>query len=336
MKYILAYFFLSIGTIICAAETDTTYYEFWNIDSLTNIGGYSVTTYGEPKVIVTDSGKTIEFDGVDDAIIVDNNPFGDTKEFTFEVLFKPYSGEPNITNEPRFVCFWDPNDAKGPRMTIEVRVTNTNQWYFDGFLKTDTEQLTLIDATKTHPTDQWTHAAVTYKNNVFTTYVNGQKELSGTVGYTSKVFNTTGKTSVGARYSLEKWFNGTIKSIKVTHKALTPAEFFISDTTIADTNSTDTTTTTSIIQDFPGNNSPEIYPVPAKNELYITNSAENVLPVSTFITSTSGELVYQSSQEYVYSENTQILDIASLQNGIYYVGLQYQNYFITRKICVLH
>ncbi|MBN1416895.1 MAG: T9SS type A sorting domain-containing protein [Bacteroidales bacterium] len=326
LKLWLSVCFVSVGIVSLAGEADTVFYEFWDINSLTTIGGHGVTVYGEPSVIATEKGNAVFFDGVNDALIIDKNPFGDTKAFTFEVLFKPEGGQPNITNEPRFVCFWDPEDADGPRMTIEIRVTASNEWYFDGYLKTDKEGLTLIDETKTHPTSRWMHAAVTYKDNIFTTYVNGQQELSGTVSYTSKVFNSTGKTSVGARYNLARWYNGVIRAIKVSHDALTPEEFF----SVPDTNAT---LDEGIVHD---GNAMEIYPVPAKNELWLRNFAGNDIPQSVSVTSMTGQIVYQSYLADNDVHNSPKLDVSDLPNGIYFVGLQYQNYWLTRKICIMH
>ena len=312
-----------------AVVKDTVYYEIWNVNSLSSIGGHSVTASGEPVVVSTEKGLAVQFDGVNDILVVDNNPIGDAKEFTFEVYFKPFSGQTNITNQPRFVCFWDPNDANGPRMTIEIRATASNEWYFDGFLKTDIDQKTLIDATKTHSTDQWMHAAVTYKDNIFTSYVNGEQELDTTITYTSKVFNTSGKASIGARYNNTYWFNGIIRAIKVTHKALTPAEFFtISDTTVVYTEAKSITKR---------DNQVEVFPNPSKNEIIVRDmSGKNISPLSLSIVSVSGQEVYKKHFSNNKNEFFHTINVSHLCNGIYFVGLQYPGHYITRKISIQH
>ncbi|MBN2274287.1 MAG: T9SS type A sorting domain-containing protein [Bacteroidales bacterium] len=329
MKYlnlITLYLLVCAGSATIANDADTVFYEYWDINSLSSIGGYEVTKYGNPSVVETEKGQAVFFDGVDDALFINNNPFGDAKEFTFEVLFKPSGGEPNITSEPRFVCFWDPDDANGPRMTIEIRVTASGEWYFDGFLKTDKESLTLIDDTKTHPADQWMHAAVTYKDNHFTTFVNGQQELSGTVGYTSKIFNTSGKTSVGARYNLARWYNGAIRAIKVTHAAITPEEFF----------SVDDTTTNSFEEILPGADDMEIYPVPAHREINIRDINKDEIPLSVAITDMTGLKVYQSNLKADDSNATYKIDVSHLPEGVYFIILEYPDYSVTHKISILH
>jgi len=327
MKYLkLLLFFILVRSclISLAEEPDTVFYEYWDINSLTMVGGHDVTLYGEPAVVSTDKGDALHFDGINDALFVHKNPIGDAKEFTFEVLFRPAGGQPNMANEPRFICFWDPEESDGPRMTIEIRVTASNEWYFDAFLKTDVAKLTLIDATKTHPAGQWMHAAVTYKDHVFTTYVNGLQELSGTIGYTAKVLNATGKTSVGARYNLVNWYDGEIRAIKVTHAAITPGEFF----SVADTAVPSGTEISS------GFDSMDIYPVPAHHKVFISEIAGDRLPLSVALTSITGQTFYH--EKYSGPGSLQELDVTDLPNGVYFVELHFSGSTITRKISVVH
>jgi len=108
---------------------------------------------------------------------------------------------------------------------IELRITADNQWYLDGYINTDNDDLTLINASLIHPTGEWMHAAVTYKDNLFKTYVNGVEELNGTVTYSSNIVAATAMTSLGARMNQKNWYHGLIKTFKVTRKALSPAEF---------------------------------------------------------------------------------------------------------------
>jgi hypothetical protein len=325
LKIYLTGLLINVAAISFADVADTVFYKFWDICSLTNIGGYDATLNGAPAVVKTEKGDAVLFDGIDDALFINDNPFGDAKEFTFEVLFKPAGGQPNIGNEPRFVCFWDPEDATGPRMTIEIRVTNDNQWYFDGFLKTDRGSLTLIDETKTHPTGEWMHAAVTYKDNTLSTFVNGQQELTDTVGYASKVFNTTGKTSVGARYNLTRWYNGLIKAIKVTHAALPPEEFFSIPDTLLDGDREMHSET----------NSMEIYPVPVQHELHLRDLWNHDLPLTVSITGITGQVFYHAGFLPENAMAEQVIDVSHFHNGIYFVVMQYNDYCHTRKIWIM-
>jgi hypothetical protein len=149
MKYLhcLLVIIIFLGNVSWASNTDTTYFKLWNINSLESIGGHSVTVYGNPKVVDTDKGKVVQFDGNGDILLVDANPIGSATEFTIEVVFKPDAGI-NITNQPLFIHIQGTKDADAKRITIELRVNNQNEWYLDGFLKTDITNLTLSDSTK--------------------------------------------------------------------------------------------------------------------------------------------------------------------------------------------
>ncbi|MGD9201146.1 MAG: LamG domain-containing protein, partial [Chitinispirillia bacterium] len=73
----------------------------WNIDSIDTIGGFPVTVLGDPNVIdIPDGEKAVEFDGIDDGLVINTNPLVGLAEFTVEVLFNPYTGGPF---EQRFV-----------------------------------------------------------------------------------------------------------------------------------------------------------------------------------------------------------------------------------------
>jgi len=75
----------SFGQFVRSSNPD---FQIWELKSLKKIGGHKVQVFGNPQVVKTDIGKAIKFDGVDDRILVDNNPIGAAKEFTIEVIFK--------------------------------------------------------------------------------------------------------------------------------------------------------------------------------------------------------------------------------------------------------
>ncbi|MFO7668606.1 MAG: LamG-like jellyroll fold domain-containing protein [Bacteroidales bacterium] len=214
----------SIGVSIY--DSDTVYYELWDISNLENFGGHTVTALGDPQVVSTEMGNAVQFDGVEDRLLVDFNPIMDAKEFTVELIFKPDACYPNQT-EPRFLHIQDPDDPQAKRVMIELRINADNQCYLDGFINTDSDNLTLIDETLVHPTEVWQHVAITYKDSTFTTYFNGIKELSGTLHYTDAIVNTHGKTSLGGRMNHVSFYAGLIKTLKVTHTCLEPEDFII-------------------------------------------------------------------------------------------------------------
>lgn len=207
-----------------ASETDTVYFEVWELNSLKKIGGHSLQVSGNPQIVNTEYGKAMKFNGIDDKLLVDNNPIGDAKEYTVEVVFKPDPAY-DISNAPRFIHFQDPDDTLAKRVLIELRITQEKEWYLDGYMLTDAGEKTLVNKTLTHPTGVWIHAALTYKDNTLKTFVNGIQELSGTVTYTEKLINKTGKTSIGGRMDNRNYYCGLIKTLKITRKALDPKDF---------------------------------------------------------------------------------------------------------------
>ena len=113
----------------------------WNVDNQKSIGGHQVTVVGKPRVIETNQGKAIEFDGRGDGLFVAANPLADLKEFTVEVIFRPEGGK----FEQRFmhIAETDPETGqnvklvgrgdRNPRLMFEVRVTDAG-WYLDTFV----------------------------------------------------------------------------------------------------------------------------------------------------------------------------------------------------------
>ena len=61
----------------------------WTFDRLDNIGGHKTTVLGEPRIIDSPVGKAVEFDGVDDALFIDNHPLAGAAAFTWEAIFRP-------------------------------------------------------------------------------------------------------------------------------------------------------------------------------------------------------------------------------------------------------
>ncbi len=208
------------------ATQDSPYYEIWEIDNLEKIGNHEVLVKGNPEVVRSEIGPAVRFDGDGDMLIVNANPIGESKEFTVEIIFKPDTFV-SANRDPRFVHIQDPDDPQNKRVMMELRINEQDQCYFDGYLLTDLENLTLVDETLVHPTGQWLHAAITYENGVFKTFMDGIEELSGRINYGQIILGNAGLTSIGARMDERNWYRGLIKSLKITHAALTPEEFLL-------------------------------------------------------------------------------------------------------------
>jgi len=213
MKKSLLLLSMTLSLLISNAQVKTV---FWRVDNLTQIGGNAVTVSGSPKVIQTEVGPAVEFDGIKDGLLVANNPMNGATEFTIEIIIKPYSGG---AVEQRYLHFQQDDNN---RILAELRNNNNSNWSLDTFIKSGNSSQTLLDYSLVHSLDNWAHIALVYKDGVMTDYVNGVKELVGSVNY--QVVNS-GQTSLGVRMNQVSWFKGAIYSLKVTHAALSPAEF---------------------------------------------------------------------------------------------------------------
>lgn len=189
----------------------------WNVDNLQTIGGHAVTVLGKPRVIETEKGKAIEFDGKSDGLIVDANPLADLKAFTAEVIFKPTAGGPK---EQRFLHF-QPKEGD-ERLLFETRLTPDGKWFLDTYLQSGKAKLTLFADKFHHPLDTWQHAAVVMDGKTMRHYVNGKEEMSGDV---EPAPLAAGQTSIGMRFNRVFWYQGAIRQIRVSPGVLKPAEF---------------------------------------------------------------------------------------------------------------
>ena len=176
---------------------------------------------GNPKTGTSVLGNSVFFDGDADRIVVHQNPLAGADEFTIEIIIYPNDVYPN-NPEPRFFHI-ESADNPDRRVTMELRLNDNHQWYLDSFIKADDQALALIDATLTHPTEQWAHAAMTFKDQIFTSYVNGKQELSAQTQFLPIAIHA--KTSIGARMNKVHWFNGGIYAIHISPKALEPKDF---------------------------------------------------------------------------------------------------------------
>ncbi len=187
----------------------------WKIDNPECIGGHQVTVLGNPQIITTDAGPALLFDGENDAVIVQTNPIAGARSFTVEIVFRP---DPGGAAEQRFLHM---QSKETRRLLIETRVRG-NDWFLDTFLKFDDSDRTLQAKEKLHPLGGWYHAALVYDGRKMHHYVNGVREISGTVAFSPL---EPGQTSIGCRLNRVFWFKGAIRRIRVTHAVLRPEEF---------------------------------------------------------------------------------------------------------------
>jgi len=193
----------------------------WTFDRLENIGGHKTSVLGQPKIIDSPIGKAVEFDGVDDALFIDNHPLAGAKTFTWEAIFRPDGGE----REQRWFHLSELNPQTGAdtdnRMLFEIRVVG-DQWFLDSFIQSGTENKALMNRQALHPLGAWYHVASVYDGREFRNYVNGVQEGSAQLQLAP---HGPGHTSVGVRINKVFYFKGAVHLARFTRKALSPSEF---------------------------------------------------------------------------------------------------------------
>ena len=201
----------------------------WNLNRTDSIGGYKTTALTEyPSLTSSTQGEALLFDGINDAIFIENNPIGNTSSFSIEVMLKPDSSANPLNVEQRYIHIrGKENDNR--RVLLELRLTNDQKWFFDTYIRSEFNGLTLIDSSLTHQTGKWYHIALVYDKGIMHHYVNGVEEASGEVTY---VPIGDGQISIGARQNPRSWFKGEISLIKFTRRALPPNDFLFTKTGI--------------------------------------------------------------------------------------------------------
>jgi hypothetical protein len=210
--------FLLAGPIVWGAPRT----EVWTFDRLDKIGGLRTTVVGHPHVIKTPLGKAVQFNGVDDALFIPEQPLAGAETFTFEAIFRPESGG---APEQRWFHLAEQDPKTGQdtdsRFLFEIRVIG-GQWCLDAFVHTPTVDKALLYRNMLHPLDVWHHVAMVYDGKEFSSYVNGELQGKAVIQFTPE---GPGHSSVGVRINKMYYFKGSVRQARFTRRALTPAEF---------------------------------------------------------------------------------------------------------------
>ena len=183
----------------------------WTLDRLDRVGGHAVTVLGAPRVVETDIGPAVEFDGARDGLQLDVNPIAGLERFTIEVLFQPASGGPE---EQRFLHVEEA--TTGNRALLETRMLPGDAWCLDTFLRYGDASLPLIDRGAAHSTGRWHVVALTFDGKTMAHYVDGAREAAGEVAFRPL---GPGRTSIGVRLNRVSWFKGRIRQVRFTPRA---------------------------------------------------------------------------------------------------------------------
>lgn len=194
-----------------------------NLDTIPALSDPETSVHGYPFLTSDSCHKGTMFNGINDQLLIRKSPLANAEQFTVQAVIFPMDSILN-SPQPRLIHLEDPAKPE-QRITLELRLSEENNWYFDAFISSERGSVTLKSAALLHPLNQWHHIAVTYKNHNFTTYVNGIKELSAQVPYTP--LSSEAMISVGARMNLKYWYKGIISMLSFKTTALSPDHFSI-------------------------------------------------------------------------------------------------------------
>lgn len=193
----------------------------WTFDRLENIGGHRTTLLGEPRLIDSPAGRAVEFDGVDDALFIEDHPLAGARTFTLEAIFRPDGGQA----EQRWLHLSERDPATGKdtdnRMLLEIRVAG-DQWFLDSYQQSGTASKALLNRKALHAVGAWYHVATVYDGQELRNHVDGVQEGAFPVDLAP---HGPGHTSVGARITKVSYFKGAVRLARFTRRALSPPEF---------------------------------------------------------------------------------------------------------------
>lgn len=177
----------------------------------------NIQTNGNPLLVDSPFGEAVWFDGIDDAVFLNEMPLKSLQEFTVEMIFRP---DTNAPFEQRVLHI---GESRADRILLEIRAVDTN-WYFDGYACSGLNKKALADEKLIHPLGQWYHVAFVVTPTKLTTYVNGKKELEEPFSFLPI---QTGQTSFGVRMNKVSWFKGAIYKIRISPKQIDPKQFIL-------------------------------------------------------------------------------------------------------------
>jgi hypothetical protein len=210
-RIVAAILFITLGAAGCATSPAQ---RTWRLERADSIGGHATEVLGNPAAINDGGRKALCFNGVSDGIVVPVNPIEAWPRFTIEVLFRP---DGDGREEQRFLHIQDEAER---RVLLETRVTGEDTWSLDTFLHSAaSDRLTLLDRSKSQPTNRWYRAALVYDGARMSHYVDGVKQLEGAVRFPPM---SDGRTSLGVRLNRIHWFKGCIAVVRFTADAHPP------------------------------------------------------------------------------------------------------------------
>lgn len=191
----------------------------WVFDRLSNIGGVDTMVEGDPILVDSPYGKAVQFDGVDDRLVIGKHPLAGMGQFTFQALFRPDGGA--------FAQRWfhlneeDSTPGAAPsatRILFEIRVKD-GAWSLDAFATGQGYKQTLLFLDKTYPIGPWYWVAQSYDGKTYRSFVNGELQGEADIAFAPQ---GPGRSSIGARMNKVDYFKGAIREARFAPRALAP------------------------------------------------------------------------------------------------------------------
>jgi Concanavalin A-like lectin/glucanases superfamily len=215
---------LAVATLLFgAAATQESKSTIWRFDNVNSIGGYPTHVLGHPHLIESPYGKAIAFNGVDDALFVDDHPLAGASTYTWEVIFRP---DADGAQAQRFfhLAEVDPKTGQdtGNRMLFEIRIVK-GEWCLDSFAQSaNGSHRTLLNCDDLHPLGKWYRVTAVYDGKMLRNYVGDALQGEGEL---ELVPQGQGHSSIGTRINRRDYFKGAIFEARFTPRALKPQEF---------------------------------------------------------------------------------------------------------------
>jgi hypothetical protein len=203
--------------------------ETWRFDNTASLGGHPTKILGTPKVIDTEFGKAIAFNGVDDALFVNVHPLAGAATWTWEMIFKPDAdGKP----AQRIFHLQSVDPATGAdypdeRMLFEIRIMpaangKPTGWCLDSFAAAGGQSRALLNCDKLYPFGHWYRVTAVYDGNTLLNYVGEELQSEGPLSIPPE---RPGRASAGTRINLQDYYKGAIFAARFTPRPQAPADF---------------------------------------------------------------------------------------------------------------
>lgn len=195
----------------------------WTFDNLQTIGAHPIALSGAPMLTASPWGPATLFDGIGDAVFIEQHPLAGAETFTIEALFRPDGG----AFEQRWFHLESeqtPPVAPGKsdtRMMFEIRVVE-DRWYLDAFVTGPGYRQALMVPARTFPIGQWYHVAQSYDGAVYRSFVDGALQAATAISFRPQ---GPGRAAVGTRLNRANFFRGAVREARFSRKALLPSQF---------------------------------------------------------------------------------------------------------------